>query len=150
VALFGTLLLTTASTLFLVEHQSSTATQGETEAEASQSTEAGDPSMEAHFTLYALWTASVSLSAVIFSMTCIALLNSPLDPPKTLVINSRLLRMAPRVFVIAVLICLPLFPALSGGSWCGAATCTLYAEFLWEWIVGLERDWTFVEPKVDE
>ena len=139
VMLFGALLITAASVLFLVDHVAEVTTSS-----------TGDASPEPQFLRYALWTASAALSIVILTMTCLTLLNRPLDPPKTLLVNSRLLRMAPRALVIVVICCLPLPPNMAAGSWIGAATCTLYAEFLWEWIAGLEKNWRFLEPKDEE
>ena len=83
-------------------------------------------------------------------MTAIALLNRPLDPPKTLVINSRLLRIAPRLPITVVIICLPLFPNMSGSIWCAAAVSLLYAVFLWEWFGGLEKDWKVFEEEEEK
>ncbi len=79
-------------------------------------------------------------------MTVIALLNLPLDRPKTLIINSRWIRLAPRIPALAVICCLPLSEHLSGAGWCGGVTTTLYAVFLWEWIAGMERNWKLLEP----
>lgn len=83
-------------------------------------------------------------------MTIIALLNRPLDKSKTLIVNSRWIRLAPRVPAIAVLICLPLFDNLSGAGWCGGVTTTLYVVFLWEYFAGMEKNWTVMEPKDGE
>lgn len=102
------------------------------------------------FTNYALWVASISLGSVMACMTAIALLNRPLDPPKTLVINSRLLRIAPRLPITVVIICLPLFPNMSGSIWCAAAVSLLYAVFLWEWFGGLEKDWKVFEEEEEK
>lgn len=80
-------------------------------------------------------------------MTFIALLNRPLDKPKTLVVNSRWVRLAPRLPGIAIIACLPLFDAIKGSRWCAGALVVLWALFLWEWIAGLERGWEFFEGR---
>jgi hypothetical protein len=80
-------------------------------------------------------------------MTSIALLNESLDHPKTLVVNSRLLRIAPRLPAIVFITCLPLISGLDGAVWCGAVVATLYAVSIWEWLAGLEKNWKFIEPK---
>jgi len=70
------------------------------------------PSVIINYIHTAVWSASVSLSVTLASMTGIALLNRPLDPPKTLWINSRLLRLAPRMLGVVVLCCIPLIHGL--------------------------------------
>jgi hypothetical protein len=92
---------------------------------------------------YAIWTSSISLAITLFCMTHVALLNRPLDKPHTLVVNSRWIRLAPRVPAVVLIMCLPLMN-LSGSSWCGFATIIIYAIFLWETYAGLERGWRWV------
>lgn len=145
--MFGTLLCLDASILYLVKNsypQLSTAIQ---EPESTTSESALDTADLSRFINYALWVASISLGIAMACMTGIALLNRPLDPPKTLVINSRLLRIAPRLPITIIIVCLPLFPNMSGPVWCAATVALLYAVFLWEWFGGLEKDWKIFEPK---
>ena len=122
------LLTLAASILFLVQHTNATAdvTPGITERATSETL---TPEEEARFTNYALWSASASLGIVLFTMTSIALLDRPLDKPKTLIINSRLVRLAPRVPAIVVICCLPLIDGLSGGAWTGGAAVILYIVY---------------------
>ncbi|KAF4634219.1 hypothetical protein G7Y89_g3890 [Cudoniella acicularis] len=145
--MFASLLILASSTLFLVEHESSTASSNSepTPSTSTKREESGTP--KPHAELYALWSASISLSVTLFFMTIIAILNRPLDKPQTLLINSRWIRLGFRIPVIAVIVCLPLIEDLNGGWWCGAAVFLLYFLFLWEWGTGLERNWRFVEPK---
>jgi len=133
--MFGGLLFLDASVLFLAKNYGQPLVKG------AQATEV------AHFVASALWVASSALIVTVACMTGIALLNKSLDHPKTLVVNSRLLRMAPRLPAAIFIICLPLIPELDGGQWCGAVVATLYATFLWEWLAGLEKNWKFIEPK---
>jgi hypothetical protein len=130
--MFASLLILAASVLFLVKNDTTQASQ------------------ENHVTRYAIWSASTSLAIVMFSMTCIALLNRALDKPRTLVINSRWIRVAPRIPAIVVIMCLPLVENLAGQTWCGAVSFTLWLVFLWEMITGLEKGWKFFEPKDEE
>jgi hypothetical protein len=146
VVLFATLLLLAASVLFVVENDFvSTSKMDSALAKLESETESLEET--SLFTKRALWSASGSLSIVILTMTAIALLNRPLDKPNTLIVNSRWLRLAPRVPAIAIICCLPLFPHMSSTLWCGAATSILYVIFLWEWMSGMERDWKVLEPK---
>jgi hypothetical protein len=141
--MFGALLILASSVLFLVKNDKTQA--------AAVSTEPNDlGSQKRHVILYAVWSASTALSVVIFSITFIALLNRPHDKPKTLVINSRWIRLAPRIPATVAIMCLPLIKDLTGSSWCGGVTLTVYAVFLWELVAGLEKDWKFFQPKDEE
>ena len=145
--MFGALLFLDASVLFLIENYGTSIVTAVARVESSAET--SSPEDIARFVHYALWVASICLAVTITCMTSIALLNRPLDPPKTLVINSRLLRLLPRLPATIFIICLPLLPRMEGGTWCGAAVSVLYGVFMWEWYGGLERDWTFFERKDD-
>ncbi|KUJ19158.1 uncharacterized protein LY89DRAFT_683088 [Mollisia scopiformis] len=144
--IYAALLILAASVLFLVEHPGEKVSTT-TSAEVSSETDPVSTEDLPHFTLYALWSASISLSSTIFAMTVAALLNRPLDKPKTLLINSRWIRLAPRLPAVALIICLPLFKSLTAGAWCGASISILYGVFLWEWMAGMERNWQLIEPK---
>jgi len=132
--MFGALLILAASVVFLAKNEnittphldSATTTDSEAEAES--------------YILKATWSASTTLAMVLFSMTSIALLNRPLDKPNTLVINSRWIRLAPRLPAIVVILCLPVIHGLSGGEWCAASCVLIYMVFFWELIAGLESN----------
>lgn len=137
--MFAALLILAASTVFLVKNNTVTTTLG------SDNT---DPKSddERKATHNAIWTGSVSLAITLFCMTTVALLHRSLDEPGTLMIHPRLLRLAPRVPAMVVILCLPLMQ-LSGGTWCGLATLVIYVVFLWEQFAGLEKDWKWFQPK---
>jgi hypothetical protein len=146
------LLILAASVLFLVKHTDATAEvaiegAGVTKRAASETL---TPEEEARFTSYAMWSASASLGIILFTMTSIALLDRCLDKPKTLIINSRLVRLAPRLPAIVVICCLPLIDGLSGGGWTGAATAILYILFSWEWLASLEKGFTLFERRLED
>lgn len=141
--MFGALLIVAASVLFLVKNDSTEV--------AAIHTDATDPQSEQrHFILLAVWSASTSLAIVVLSMTHIALLNRPLDRRNTLVINSRYIRLAPRIPAIVLIMCLPLIHNLTGSLWCGGASIILAIVYIWESFAGLEKDWKFFEPKDEE
>jgi hypothetical protein len=144
--MFAALLILAASTLFLVEHRDERIISSLAVRSTSIEPESEAPE-DAYYVLCALWSASIALAVVLFSMTHIALLNRSLDKPKTLVVSSRWVRLAPRIPVIVVIVCLPLIKNLNGSSWCGGAVVVLYLLFTWEWLAGLEKNWTFFEPK---
>lgn len=137
--MYGSLLTLAAAVLFLIDNQSifTTIPPGEQNTELT------------HFSV-ALWSASGSLSLALFSMTCIALLNRPLDKPKTLFVNDRYLRLAPRIPAIVAIMCIPLIKNLTAQGWCGGAVTTLYVVFLWEMVAGLESGWQWFEPRAKE
>jgi hypothetical protein len=147
--MFHALLILAASILFLVQHTNATAdvTPGITERAMSETV---TPEAEARFTDAALWSSSASLGVVLFTMTSIALLDRPLDKPKTLIINSRIIRLAPRVPAIVVICCLPLIDGLSGGAWTGGAAAILYIVYMWEWIASLEKGFALYEKRPED
>lgn len=145
VVMFGSLLCLDASALYLVEHRGAKRSETTSEVESSNTEESAEEL--AHYFIYALWCASISLAITLFCMTHVALLHRSLDPPKTLVVNSRLLRLAPRLPATVAIICLPLFKNMSGAAWCGAAIIIVYFLFLFESYAGMERNWKFFESK---
>jgi hypothetical protein len=146
--MYGSILCLDASALYLVEHRDTIRADTKSEAEVSNPKESTEE--VAHYFIYALWTASISLGVTLVCMTHVGLLNRSLDPPKTLVINSRLLRLAPRLPATVLIICLPLFKNISGATWCGSAIGILYFIFFFESYAGMERNWTLFEPKNDQ
>jgi len=138
IIMFGALLILAASVVFLVKNDKVKAT-GETDGTA--------PESEAKLaTRHAVWSASATLSITLLSMMCVALLHRSLDKPNTLVVDSRWIRLAPRVPAIVLIMCLPLMD-LSGSAWCGFACIVIYAVFLWETYAGLEKDWKWIQTK---
>jgi hypothetical protein len=136
--LYSNILILDASVLFLVQHLEgspgdSISTRDDAEADAKS------------FLKTALWAASISLSSAVVCMTGLSLLNRSLDPPGTLVVNSRVLRMAPRAPALLFILLLPLIPGLNGGEWCGAVVVVLFVVFFWEWMAGLEKNWSYFE-----
>jgi len=147
VFMFGALLILATSSLFLVQHQDALIHTPEEPAGVERRAQGSEAESAPKPAIYAIWSASVNLSCVILFMTCIALLNRSLDKPKTLVVNSRWIRMAPRIPIIAIICCLPLIKTITVSRWFGIVVCLLYVVFWWEWIAGLERNWQMLEPK---
>ncbi|KAF8852281.1 hypothetical protein BDZ45DRAFT_749783 [Acephala macrosclerotiorum] len=116
-SMFASLLIVAASTLFLVEYRTGPKSIDTVTARASAN-EGEDKSDAVSF---ALWSASTSLPVALFSMTVMALLNRPFDPPKTLLANNRYIRLAV-IFVIACLLKIKNLTGLvawrkTGNSW---------------------------------
>lgn len=145
--LFAAQLILASSSLYMIEHPPSHGLiEGEQKREvtaASEEVPIDSPTEE----LYAMWSASVALAIVLFSMTVIALLNRPVDKAGTLVVNSRWVRMGLRIPVTVVILCLPVMDGMIPSLWFGCVVALLYALFLWEWITGLEKGWRFIEPR---
>lgn len=141
---FASLLLCSVSNFHLVAHYSD-ALNGAGEDTLS---DGDDDGIEyRHHLKEAFWTSSICLAVTLASMTCITLLNKPLDKPKTLVINSRYIRLAPRLLGIVVIVCLPLFSTIDGAKYFGAQLVVMFMLFLWEWFTGLEREWKWFESR---
>jgi hypothetical protein len=117
--MFGALLFLDASVLFIVNNCSERlidSADPALEARQETTTDEETPEEVGRFAHYALWVASITLGIVMTCMTFIPLLNRNLDAPKTLVINSRLIRMAPRLPVTIFIVCIPLIPGMTGGT----------------------------------
>ena len=94
----------------------------------------------------ALWTASTCLSISLFSITIISMLNKRLDKPGTLKVDSRLLRMAPRIVMAIVTVFLPLVPGLACWGWLLIEWAMMYAVVMWEFLAGLQTGAKLFEP----
>lgn len=80
-------------------------------------------------------------------MTGKSLLNRSLDPPGTLVINSRYLRMVPRFIVCIVTMCLPIVNDFHTTAFLGVIVSLLQTLTLWEYLAAMEKGFLFFEPK---
>jgi hypothetical protein len=87
------------------------------------------------------------LSLIVLSMTIQALADKPLDPPGTLLVNNRYLRLSSRFLYILVVMLVPLTPDLSVTLFLGIAAVGLSLIIWWEWIVSLEQPAKILEPK---
>jgi hypothetical protein len=94
-----------------------------------------------------IWMVAVSLSVIMASMTAQALLDTSIDPPGTLLINNRYIRLSGRIVYIVVILLLPLHSDLSKFWFLGIAAVCLSLVMYWEWIVCLEKNFGLVEPK---
>jgi ABC-type Fe3+-siderophore transport system permease subunit len=95
----------------------------------------------------AIWNMAASLSLIIFSMTLQALADKPLDPPGTLLVNSRYLRLSSRIVYIIVILLVPIKADISVSLFMGIAGVGLSMIIWWEWIVSLEQPARLLEPK---
>jgi ABC-type Fe3+ transport system permease subunit len=141
IVMFGALLILAASVVFLVKNDSISTDSKETVADQDAAVEKA--------TQNAIWAASTALALAMFCMMCVALLNRALDKKHTLVINSRWIRLLPRIPAIVLIMCLPLMH-LTGSEWCGLACIVVYVVFMWETFAGLEKGWMWLEPKDED
>jgi hypothetical protein len=87
------------------------------------------------------------MTGTVLLMTGKALLNKSLDPPRTLVINNRYLRMVPRVMVCIVVMCLPIINDINATAFLGILVALLQSLTLWEYVAAMEKGFQFFEPK---
>lgn len=95
----------------------------------------------------ARWTVAAALSLTIACITAITLLNRSLDGPRTLWVNNRYARMAPRAMVTLVVLLLPLKSDMPTGLFLITTTTLLLALMFWEYMASLERRWHWIEPE---
>lgn len=92
-------------------------------------------------------TSMVSLSLALFYQLNLALLCKPLDPPGTLLIGNRYVRMVPRMAGIIVLATVWRYDFQSSTSVIGCMMIVVWLVYLCEWIAGLEKGGGILEPK---
>ena len=80
-------------------------------------------------------------------MTSKSLLNRSLDPPGTLLINNRYLRMVPRAVVCIVVMCVPIVQNIDTSNFLGILIGLLQPLILWELVASMEKGWKWFEPK---
>ncbi|KAI9858344.1 MAG: hypothetical protein M1824_004365 [Vezdaea acicularis] len=97
-----------------------------------------DPSLSTPLLHTVHTVTSISLSAVLLCTTLLALLNHSLDPPHTLVINNKLLRLAARPLAILAVLALLIRGNWSSIAFLGVVTPVVWVVLLWEWYAGRE------------
>jgi hypothetical protein len=139
IPLFASLLTLSSSVLYILKISvgNTTNTEGE------QITE--DESKV--FVHRAIWNMAASLSLIILSMTFQALADKPLDPPGTLIVNNRYIRLSSRVLYIIVIMTIPIKADITVNLFLGIAGVGLSMILWWEWIVSLEQPAKLLEPK---
>lgn len=95
----------------------------------------------------AIWCTAVSLSVMLLSMTIIALLDKPLDPPGTLRVNSRYARLSGRAVYTVIILLVPIKKDINAYLFLGIAGVMMVCLVYWEFISSLERGGGVFEPK---
>ncbi|TID24910.1 60S ribosomal protein [Venturia nashicola] len=95
----------------------------------------------------AIWNIAGSLALIVLSMTFQALADRPLDPPGTLLLNNRYIRLCSRVIYILVITLIPLKVGVAVTTFLGICGVGLSLVVWWEYIVCLEQPAKFLEPK---
>lgn len=80
-------------------------------------------------------------------MMILALLDTPRDPPGTLRVNNRYIRMSGRVLYAVLIIALCAAERLSEYWYLGIACTGLVWLILWEWTASMDRGGKFIEPR---
>ena len=139
--LFGSTLILGVTVVFLIQHINDSAV----ESSGTEGSRDGSTTHQATAIYAAKWTISVSLSLALMNQTLIALLNRSLDPPGTLKIDNRHLRLLPRILLIPILLCLPISKDISILSFLGSVSGLLLVCLQWEWWSSLERGGGIIE-----
>lgn len=93
------------------------------------------------------WTVSAALSAALVCMTAVTLLNRCLDGPGTLLISNRYIRLAPRLMLVVVLMCLPIKTDITSKVFLLIILVMMLVVNFWEHVVALENGGGLFEPK---
>jgi hypothetical protein len=70
-----------------------------------------------------------------------------LDPPGTLLVNNRYVRLSARVVYVIVILTVPITPDLHRNVFLAVAGAGLSLLMYWEWVVCLEKKSGLIEPK---
>ena len=95
----------------------------------------------------AMWTVAISLATIMMSMTGLALLDESLDPPGTLRLNNRYIRLSARVVYVVVILCVPIDESLGAEWFLGICSLLLGLVVTWEWTSSTVKGGGFFEPK---
>lgn len=157
VALYGSMLLLSSGMLGLIEYvgvesEPPTSETSETSEAMALIWRRAEGATEAAVTTHdqmrvAAVTVCISLAVVLCMTLLIALASRPVDRAQTLVINNRLIRLAPRALAIVfcALIWLVDFP--DPLELLGTLASVMAIVVLWEWHTSLEKDWKWVQTK---
>lgn len=108
-----------------------------------------EPACTDHQTLrVAIATACIALSVVFFQLLVLALLVKPLDGPRTLLVDSRYVRLMPRMLSVIALATMWLYDFQDPTSVVGFMVLICWIVFVWEWHAGMERGGGLIEPKL--
>lgn len=106
------------------------------------------PEDKIEYYMYAsMWSMSTSLTVILLSNTILALLDKPLDPPKTLLVNNRYARLSGRLIYSMVILTVPATKHLSVDLYLGIASIMMSFLIAAEWIMSLERGGGLLEPR---
>ena len=143
-ALFGATLILGVTVVFLLQHVDDSATKPIESSEPTLKEDENATQLELAIHT-AKWTVSISLAVVLVNQTMIALLNRSLDPPGTLKVNSRILRLLPRNLLLPIILCLPIERSISVLFFLGIVSIVLVACLPCEWWSSLERSGGIIE-----
>lgn len=144
-------MLCDASFLYLIENLIEEDSSNDTSETADiENTESKGTKDSRSALIAAKWTATTSLGIALFCFTAKDLLNKCLDRPGTLLIDNRYIRLAPRIILACILVCINIGDPLSPQSLISVVMSMIWVVGVWEWISGLEKGARLVEPKNPE
>ncbi|KAI4251470.1 MAG: hypothetical protein LQ352_004832 [Teloschistes flavicans] len=141
--LFASTLILSITFVFLVQHprDNSVWRHEEALAEREAETEGEDAALRLAIAIYAArWTVSFNLALILLCQTLATLMHRSLDPPRTLKVNNRYLRVLPRILLIPIVICLAIDRTMNSLTFLGIISGLLLACLPWEWWASLEHD----------
>ena len=137
--MFGSTVILGVSVGFLIQHH-------DTSSQTARDSDSESGSRLAAAIYSAKWSVSSTLLIILVCLTLIALLNRSLDSHGTLKVNSRYLRLLPRLITAVIALCLAIDRTLTPYSFLGILTLILLLCLIWEWTASLESGGGFVEP----
>jgi hypothetical protein len=139
IPLFAAILIIDAGVLFLI--------QGQAETLANKAGEVLTQEEVASISRGAIWSVCISLAVTMVSTTAITLLHESLDPPGTMKISSRYLRLAPRGLFVLIVVCMPISPHIGPALAVGMSALMISLLTIWEWVAGLDKGGKYIEPR---
>lgn len=136
--------------MFIVEHPGINAINPRSENESDPDETAALESVKTERTLEqfmysAKWTVAVTLAGTVSCMTLLTVLSHSLDRPGTKKIDNRFMRMAGRLGVVVLALCLPVKESMSGSTMIGIDLAALGTCSIWEWAAAVDKDGGFIE-----
>ncbi|KAL8950369.1 MAG: hypothetical protein Q9222_003586 [Ikaeria aurantiellina] len=88
----------------------------------------------------AKWTVSTALATTLAAQTLITLLSKSVDRKRTLKVDSRYLRLLPRMAIMVVVLCLPIRERMVASIYLTILVLMLVAVLIWEMVASLDSD----------
>ena len=131
---------------YLIQHANSNAVippSGDTDPESEEVKAATEL---AKFIENGKWSMALALSFTIICLSIIAFLNLSVDAPGSLWVTNRYFRLAPRLVLVALAVCLAIDRSMMPISYLGIMVAALFCVRTWELLASLEKTGGVLEP----